>query len=84
MRSIIECGADDVVEHPGGNKYLVLGRLGPLLFLSESYDHKLAHYRPFTIDELIKEKWKLLTKDGRTPMTRKELENESFIKIIDE
>lgn len=74
MKSLKDCTEGDIIMHSGGNKYKVLGRLNRLVFLSESYDHHLAHYHPFTIDQLIKENWKLLTPDGKEPIERKEAE----------
>lgn len=82
MKSIKDCIEGDIIMHSGGNKYKVLGRLNRLVFLSESYDHHLAHYHPFTVDQLIKENWKLLV-DGKEPMTKKEIENLMNIKISD-
>lgn len=80
MRTITHCQPGDIVMHPGGNTYLVLGRMTPLVFLSEAYDHRLAHYRPFTVYELEKEGWKLLI-DGKEPMSVKEVEHLMNIKI---
>lgn len=74
MRTIKHCQADDLVMHPGGNKYRCLARLNSLVFLSESYDHSLAHYHPFTVDQLVKEGWKLLV-GGKEPMSKEELEH---------
>lgn len=74
MKSIKDCIEGDILMHPGGNKYLCLGRLNRIIFLSESYDYHLAHYRTFTVDQLIKEGWKLLDSDGKESMSKKEAE----------
>lgn len=74
MKPISECVEGEIVQHPGGNRYKVLGRLNRLVFISESYDYHIVHYHPFTVDQLIKEGWKLLTEDGKEPISKKELE----------
>lgn len=80
MRTIKDIQVDDLVMHPGGNKHRCLGRLNSLVFLSESYDHHIAHYHPFTVDQLIKENWKLLI-DGKEPMSVKEVEDLLNVKV---
>jgi len=74
MKHIRDVDTDDIVQHPGGNKYKVLYATKYIVHLSESYDWNLAHYRPFTRHELEKDNWKVLTENGKTPMTKKELE----------
>ena len=81
MKPISKCKAGDIITDKTGNKCKVLGRLDSLIFRSEYYNYDVASYRQMTVAEAEKEGWKVLTKDGRTPMTLKEIEDQMFIKI---
>jgi len=74
MRHIKSCRSGEIICDKGGNKALVHGRLGPLIFRSDFYMFTIAHYRPMTWMEAEKEGWKILTKDGKEPIPKKEIE----------
>lgn len=74
MRHIKSCKSGDTICDKGGNKALVHGRLGILIFRSDFYQYDIAHYRPMTWMEAEKEEWKVLDKSGREPISKKELE----------
>jgi hypothetical protein len=74
MRTIKDCRAGDTICDKGGNKARVLGRLNSLIFRSEFYRHTIAAHHFLTVEEAEEQGWKLLSKDGREPMSKKEVE----------
>lgn len=80
MRSIKSCKKGETIEHPGGNKYLILARLEQIAFLSEANNPNAAYYRPWHVKELEVAGFRILL-EGRTPMTRKEAEHYLNVKI---
>lgn len=74
VKHIKSCRAGDIICDKGGNKAKVHGRLGVLIFRSDFYQYDIAHYRPMTWMEAEREGWKVLTEDGREPMTVQEVE----------
>lgn len=56
MRNIKSCKAGEIICDKGGNKSLVHGRLGVLIFRSDFYQFDLAHYRPMTyMEDVVRE-----------------------------
>lgn len=74
MRNIKNCKAGDIVCDKGGNKAKILARLGVILFRSEFYRHDILAQQHMTVMEAEEEGWKLLTKEGKEPMSKKEIE----------
>lgn len=84
MRHIKSCKSGEIICDKTGNKAKVLARLNSLIFRSDWYQFDVAHYRPMTWMEAEKEGWKILSKDGREPMTKKEVEDLMNITITTE
>lgn len=74
MRHIKSCRAGEMIMDKGGNKARVHGRLGVLIFRSDFYQYEIAHYRPMTYMEAEKEGWRVLTKEGKEPISKAEVE----------
>lgn len=74
MRHIKSCKKNEIICDRGGNRSLVHGRLGVLIFRSDFYQFDIAHFRPMTWMEAEREGWKIIDKSGREPISRKELE----------
>lgn len=74
MRTIKDCQEGDIIMDTTGSKCMVLGRLNTLIFRSEYSRYDISWYRPMTVQEAEKEGWKILTKEGKEPMTQKEAE----------
>lgn len=74
MRKINDCEAGDIIMDTTGSKSMVLGRLNSLIFRSEYSRYDISWYRPMTVQEAEKEGWKILTKEGKEPITKKEME----------
>lgn len=75
MKAIKNCKTGDIIMDSTGSKYKVLARLDSLIFRSECYNYDIVFYRPLTITEAEKEGFKVLTKEGKEPMKKKELED---------
>lgn len=74
MRKIQHCKEGDTIMDKLGGRCKVLGRCGAVIMRSEFNRYEIAAYHFMTWMEAEKEGWKVLTKDGREPMSRKELE----------
>jgi len=74
MRHIKSCKAGELICDRGGNKAMVLYKTPFLIFRSEFYRYDIAYCRPMTWMEAEKEGWKILTKEGKEPMSKKEVE----------
>lgn len=74
MKLISKCKAGDIIQDTTGSKCMVLARLNSLIFRSEYFRYDISWYRPMTIQEAEKERWKVLDKEGRESIDRKEVE----------
>lgn len=83
MRSIKSCKFGDIIVDSTGGKCRVLGRINDIVFRSEYFRYEIPTQHFLSIQELEQGKWKILTKDGRTPMTLSEVEDLMNIKICD-
>lgn len=75
MRNIKQCEAGDIIADRGGNKAKVLAILGPIIFRSEFYRFDILAQQHMTLTEAKEQGWVLLTPDGKTPMSKKEVES---------
>lgn len=75
LKQLEDCEHGDILADRTGSKSMVLGRLHDLIFRSEYYNFDVAYYRPMTVSEAKKEGWKVLTKDGKTPVSKQEVED---------
>lgn len=81
MRKIEQCKTGDMICDQGGNKAKVLLRAGSIIFRSEWYRFDIAAQHFISIHEARNLGWKILTKEGLEPMSKKEVERLLNVKI---
>lgn len=74
MRHIKSCRTGEIIMDKLGGKCQVLGRCGTIIFRSEFNRYDIAAFHFLTWMEAEKEGWKLLTKEGKEPMSKSEVE----------
>lgn len=81
MRHLKSCKSGDTIMDSRGGKCRVYGRIGDVIVHSQFDRYDAASSRLMTWMEAEENNWKLLTKDGKEPMTKKEIEHLMNIKI---